>query len=430
MPDLLMYFNLIAIPLYCFRRFRKKSYLILLNPCFYLLFFSYIYLTLSSALLDSYIVYLKTLNLDYIYNFFISFSQEAIEVTTLLGNWFTLVFFLFYIFSSDQRILPSQFRPKKITYYIALLLTALVSLILLVLIIIHAPSLLSISDRGALLTYYAQELNSKYKVSILIIILQACIAVIVWRKKNFKWYIFILSAIVLDLLTKGRTISFTCIVFLYINYVFITRKTRIWIICLFVIAITSSVFLRFESFEFNFKNNVLVILADAILSRFSSVVVYDKFLHGGDLGEYFLVSSLKFLPETISRLIFGYESYRDISLGGVLADYHKSTIGFGLASNIVGESLYYGGITFAILSPIIIGSIFYSMNQGKIYRTFPGFIFFCFLMSNVQSIIRSSFYDRFLTFVYIMLTYLIWISILEGGRVIFIKVKKNYFINQ
>lgn len=431
LSDLLMYFNLIVIPLYCFRRFRKKSYLILLNPCFYLLFFSYIYLTLSSALIDSYLASLKIRNADYLYNFYVSFSQEAMEVTTLLGNWFTLVFFLFYIFSADKKILPKQFKPKKITYYIALFFTGIVSLIFLALIIVYGPTLIAMfargANRGELLSYFAPEIYDKYKVNVLIKLLLASIAVIVWRKKNFKWYIFILLPIVLELLSKGRTLSFAGVVFLYINYVFIAKKTKILIISLLILLIVGTGFVRYGNLGFDLKQYAVLIFSDAILTRFSSLMVYDRFLDAGDLGEYFLFSSLRFLPVKVVQLILGYE-YKDRVLAVILDDAYRSKLGFSLASNIVGEALYYGGITFAILSPIIMGSIFYSMNQGKIYRTFPGFIFFCFMMSSLQHIMRSAFYDKFLSLVYLMFSYLIWISILEGGRVVFIKVKKNYFI--
>ncbi len=426
MLDLLMYFNLLAIPLYCWRRFRKNSYLILLNPCFYLLIISYIYLTLSTVLVERFFTLLK--RGDYFYNFFSQFSEETIEATSLLSNWFTLVFFLFYIFSVDRKILPSRFTPKAITSQIALWFTGITSLILFTLIIVYGPSLIANSDRGESLSYFASEIFYKYKVGILSSILQASISVIVWRTKNFRWYILLLLPIVLELCSKGRTMAFSCAVFAYINYVFITRKTKIIVIFFILFAIVGSVFLRFDNFEFNLEKNTLTLLSDSTLSWFSTLIVYDNFIDSGNLGEYILISSFKIMPSLVSKLIFGYEDYRDIELASVLLESYENQLGFSLASNIVGEALYYGGIGFALLSPIIIGSIFYGMNRVKIYKTFPGFIFFCFMMSAVRRLIRSSFYDNFLILVYVMFSYLIWITILEWGRVIFTKVKKNNFI--
>ncbi|MDJ0715932.1 MAG: hypothetical protein QNJ54_17170 [Prochloraceae cyanobacterium] len=382
-------------------------------------------MTLSSALFGRLIISLKGV---YLYNFFNQFPEESIEVASLLSNWFTLVFFLFYIFSVDGKILPTRFTPKAITYKIALYFTGIISLILLTLIIVYTPSLITMSSRLESLPYFKSEILDKYKLTILITVLQACIAVIVWRTKNFRCYILLLLPVVLEMFSQGRTITFECIVFAYINYVFITRKTRIFIISLILFVIVCSVFLRFNSFEFNLERNILTILTDGIFPHITTIIIHKDLMNSGNLGEHMLISSLRILPSLVSKLLFGYEDYRDLALANIVLKSYENQVGFSLASNIVGEALYYGGIGFALLSPMIIGSIFYSMNRVKIYRTFPGFIFFCFMMSDIRRIIRSSFYDNFLTLVYLMFSYLIWITILEWGRVIFTKVKKNNFI--
>ena len=140
MSDFLLYFNLIAIPLYCFYRFKTKKYLSLLNPCVYLLIGSYFYLTLSSFLIKRYLV-------NYSYIDLFRFKPESIQNTNLLCNWFTLVFFIFYIFSVEPKNVVSRFKPKTTSYQIALGFTMLTSLILLIITVAYAPTLISLSDR-------------------------------------------------------------------------------------------------------------------------------------------------------------------------------------------------------------------------------------------------------------------------------------------
>lgn len=418
MTYLLMQFNLIAVPLYCFYRLRKNSYLTLLNPCFYLLLLSYIYLTVSSAFIRSF------LEIDIYYTNYLEtlFKANSIETTNLLCNWYTLVFFIFFVISTDYKIIVINFKPKTLSYQIALILASLTSLVLLIITIIYGPTLIATSNRGEALTIFAEEVFVKYRIGNLVMIMLGSIAVLVWRNKNFKWYLLLLIPIALELLSKGRTISLICIIFAYINYVTITQKTilsKIGLLCLGLIATG----LWRSSFDFSWSEVLYRSLAEVVFSRVTTTIVYDNFLSYGNLGDYLIESSVGFLPPFLSNLFIDtdIETYTFI-----LSDLYYSGTGFTLAGNIVSEALFYGGLTFAIISPLIIGSIFYGLHKLQIHKTFPGFIFFCFLIANLQRIMRTSFYDNFLTFVYLMTSYLVWITLIEWGRIVLVDVKSLY----
>lgn len=386
----------------------------MLNPCFYLLIGSYVYLTLSSFLLKRYLAVYSSIDL-------FRFKPESIQITNLFCNWFTLVFFVFYIFSVEPKNIISRFKPKAKTYQIAIGFTMLTSLILLIVTVAYAPTLITFTTRLDVFRFYVDEIFFKYKIALLINILLGSLAVIVWRTKNFRWYIVLLIPIILDLLAKGRTMSFVCLVFAYINYVIITKKASIFKITILLLGIIATGILR-HNFSFSWDGLVLRLFSEVILTRFTTILVYDHFMNSGDLVIYLFQSLFRLLPNSITDLLLDSEPGYIVVVGKFAASKVPGATFSGLAGNLVSEALFYGGITFAIVSPLIIGSIFYSLNRLRIYKTFPGFIFFCFLISNLLKMMRASFYDQFLIFIYLMFSYLIWITIWEGGRVVFVKI--------
>lgn len=408
--DTLGYFNLIAIPIYCFKRFKSNSYLSLMNPCFYLVLFSYLYLTFASVLLGFYIQALSQVGTW--------IDLKLMEPTKLLGNWFTLVFFIFYIFSKDYNLVILPFKPRKLTYKIAFILTFIVSIVLVTIAILYIPSLLTFSNRTV--SYeFSQEFIRKFKMKLLVNILLGCIAVLVWRTKNFKWYLPILIPIAIDLAAKGRSLTFNCIIFAYLNYIAISQKSIIFKIITVLGIVVGTVIFRLSDEARESTAYLWSVFADLFLSWITTLLVYKNFLGYGDIFSYIGNSLLSLLP---FDSLLGIEQNK-VDYVQVLAEFYqqKLNLKFGLAGNIVSESLFYGGLTFAIISPIIIGSIFYFFNRFTIYKNFPGFIFFCFLIANFRGMVRDSFYDGLLQCITLMLSGLIWLTILEYKRPVIIK---------
>ncbi len=416
MSDILLYFNLLFVPLYCIYRFKKKKCFSFLNPCFYLLISSYFYLTVSSFLLTQYLD-----NFSYIELF--RFKSASVEATNLICNWFTFVFLIFYMLSSEQKNIVSKFKPKANSYLIALIFTGIISLILAMIIVTNASTLLSFETRLESFEFYVEEILIKYKVGVLVNILLASLTVIVWRTKNFKWYLVLLLPIVLDFLAKGRTMSFFCVVYAYINYVTITQKPRITAIATILLMVILSGFFR-EEFVWSWDSLAIGTFSEVILTRFTTILTYDHFLNEGDMFPYLLQSLFSSLPESISEILVDSQLPYTLEIGEFAVAQVQNPNFSGLAGNLVSEALFYGGITFSIISPLIIGSVFYLINKLRVYKTFPGFTFFCFLIASLQQISRTSFYDQFFGTICLMFTSLIWITIFEDGRIIFKKAKK------
>lgn len=416
MSDILLYFNLIFIPIYCIRRFKKKKHFSFLNPCFYLLISSYFYLTLSSFLLTRYLE-----NFSYIELF--RFKSASIEATNLICNWFTFVFLIFYILSSEHKNTIARFKPKANSYLVALIFTGIISLLLLMIIATNASTLLSFETRLESFDFYVEEILFKYKVGILVNVLLASLTVIVWRTKNFKWYLILLIPIALDLLAKGRTLSLFCILFAYINYVTITQKPRIIAIVSVILLLILSGLFR-EEFALSWDTLAIGTFSEVILTRFTTVLTYDHFLNEGEIMPYLFQSLFSSLPNFIAELLVDIQTPYVLEIADFAVSKVQNPNFSGLAGNLASEALFYGGTTFAIISPLIIGSTFYLINKLRIYKTFPGFIFFCFLIASFQQISRTSFYDHFFGTICLMFTSLIWITFFEYGRIVFTKAKR------
>jgi hypothetical protein len=159
---------------------------------------------------------------------------------------------------------------------------------------------------------------------------------------------------------------------------------------------------------------LLYLSGELCATRLTTVITYDSFLNSSDLFSYCLSSILNVFPSFITSIIIEQpENYT-----GIIRDYyeHKLRHNTGMAGNIVSETLFYGGIPFAIITPIIIGSIFLFFNKIKIYQTLPGFIYYCLLIARLRNYFRIGFYHSFFSLITLMLTVLLWIVILEYGN--------------
>lgn len=410
LADGFLYFNLIIIPIYCCLRIIKNSFLALLNPCFYLLIFGYFYLTVSSAFLES----ANDIGFDIIS--MLKVSQETVTITNIICNWFTFVFFIFYIQSKDinKAIISSSFTPKDLTTKISMIIAILTGSLLVILILRYAPSLQEIPGRKEALEEFTKQVIEPYRLGNVITLMLASVAVLSWRNKNFIWYPLLILPIILESSSRGRTLSSQCILFAYLNYVAITRKPRLWIATPLILGfLFFAVTLRVTS-EAESQLLIASLMGEFVQTRLSTIVVYDNFLNADDLLMYFFKSFFKILPGALSNFLLGETENYVLFLE---RNYYDDALGFSVAGNIVSEALFYGGLTFAIVSPIIIGSLFLIIHKSPLNKTFPGFIFCCFLIIGLIPISRGGFYEYFVMYIYLMFSYLLWITILEYKKV-------------
>lgn len=413
--NLLTYFLLLLIPIYCAYRILRNKYIALLNPSLHLVFWAYVYLTVPVLFMKSYSLY----------NFF-NFSDQIYITTSFLCNWYVVVFWIFYMISTDHNIEVVNYRPKITTYHLALFFSFAISVFFVFLIGKFGPTLLSLSDRGSALSFFSDKIFFGYKFGIFFNVFLGSVAVILWRTRNPLWLLMFLLPISIDLLAKGRTIAWSCLFFAYLNYVFIFKKTAFKIAIPLFVGLVFGGFLRYKEYNWNQGIDKIFIdlFSDPIVNRFSTPLVYKDHFGEGNLFSYFIFSFFKILPESFTRSLFDYNNSAQVSLGHILTQDYGRKLGYSISVNIVGEALYYGGITFAIISPLLIGLIIYSLYDFRIYRNFPGFIFVCIVISGLRGTMRGTFYDTFMPAVYLMFSYLIWITILEWKSVVF-RFKNN-----
>ncbi|MDY7014866.1 MAG: hypothetical protein SVX43_14930 [Cyanobacteriota bacterium] len=422
------FLNLILVPLYCFQRFRKSNYFILFNPCFYLLIAAYLYLTIPSLLLPQYI---EWVNIDY----YSSFKSESLQITNILCNWYVLVFFLFYMQSTDWKVIPKDgYKPRNATYQIALFFVVSLLAYFCYLLARYGAFLFS-ADRIDALNFYGKNILRDYKVLSSLHVFLGGIAVIVWRTKNFRWFAVLLVPIFTEFLARGRTRSLMIVVFSYINYIANSRKTFAKPIIFLGVAYTIFIpiyraYEGFDGFKLILEDPQILLfrgLGEIFATRITTVIAYEELMYAKNLGIYLMASFLRLFPIFIYNFLLGDSiDPNQVNYTEMMQEYYNRyyDINWGLAGNIVTESLVYGGIELAAIGPLIIGGIFWFLNQSKIHETFPGFIFLCSLLSQLQRIIRSSFYDSFIILIYVMFSYLLWITLLEQGRKALTIVKK------
>jgi hypothetical protein len=107
---------------------------------------------------------------------------------------------------------------------------------------------------------------------------------------------------------------------------------------------------------------------------------------GNGAFEYFLVSLARTFPGGLMAGMLGFKEWYGhyVSL--------DANLGFGLAGNLISEALYYGGIPFAIVSPLITGGFLCLINNFKLHRNILGLLYIILICINMQNILRSFFY--------------------------------------
>lgn len=412
------WFNLIIIPLSIFNRYQKNRFLIFLNPLLYLVIFAYFYLNFSSLFLWDY-VQSRQSHITF-------YTESSIQASSLFCYWFTFVFFFFYQFSKDKKyIINTSFSPRQATYIISLVLAVLVSLFFVYLIGSNLSFLISLLfiGRGLAVELYGEQIRDKYPINPLTTMLMISTTVLVWKTRDFKWFLLLLLPSGLLIFSQARAIAFKCLIFAYINYVAITKKTGIFFIILTGLLIVGLALYRTKSEIGSWQDYIYISLGDIFESRHTTTITYRKFLEHADLGQYFFCSFINPIPLGLEQ-DFCDAKYLGSGYDDILRDFYQERlkIFYSLDGNIVSESLFYGGTVFGFISPIIIGSIFYILNQIAIYKTFPGFIYTCLLLSDLRGFMRDSFYDNFINTIVIMLFYYFWLIVLEKDRAIVTKI--------
>ena len=390
--SIIVLFNLTIIPLVVIRRIYTHVPSAFLNPLLFLVVGSYGYMTLSSAFLFEYYVP------GYNYN------EQQRAVTDIYSNFYTLVFFLAYCLSKDSKHSKITFCPLRLTTKLAFFFVAAISPIFIFLIAKNINSAITnYTNREISHLLWATDYE-KYKVGTLNNIYMAAVSVLAWRKQNPKLFLFFLIPSIFPLMFNGKGDPLKFLIFAYINIVCINKKPYFVPVGLVVMTVfCTSIFRLREDYGI-----ATILLGEFVGPRFSTDIVFYEMQGEGNIRELLTFPVYSLLPGKISSIILPqHENY--VSM---LAQ--KINIGWHIMGSPLGEVLYYSGKIMALVAPLVVAIIFFALNQMKLHRTLPGFIFLIFLGLHIHLMMREGFFQHLLTIVYLMFSYLIWITIPEG----------------
>lgn len=384
----------ILIPVTLVRRLLRNKTGALLNPLFYLMIFSYLYLLLPSF-------YIEWVVFD-LYN--IDITEHNFVVSQYMCLWYLLVFYIFYLISKDNLIIRNDTNVYKGVYQASLAVYFLIILLLLWIIATEVPHIYAArGDRGEALGIYYERVLTRYRIAIVTFVMLGVTAIIILQSKKLIYLAPLLLFCLIDYSHGGRTLTFLVFVFSYINIVLLKHKLYLkYAIPAVVAMILAGILQRYD---------MSTLLGGLYMAgaEFSNTRITTSYVIGhpevhGNIIEYFFVSVSRLLPGGIlSKLVNPTgEWYGDIVSS-------KVDIGFGLAGNLVTESVYYGGMLFGVISPLIIGGIYYSLNYFKVYKNLIGFVFVLFLCAKTQEIMRTYFYDHIFYLLGIEIFYLFFI---------------------
>ncbi|WP_439830239.1 hypothetical protein [Aeromonas caviae] len=328
---------------------------------------------------------------------------------------FFLFIFIAYFFIKDKTGLKFQYiRYNKNNELFFIFISSVIFLFSIFIIFKFASTLLSLRDDRALVyEYFANEIYIPYRVGAIVNLYSAILIILGFSERKAS-RIFVLlpffTFVILDLLQGGRSIGVRLGIVLYIIVVIRNNRFYLWEVLLAVIVvgflpalnrITESNglyawFIAFGEFIFTRSTVDYVIYYNFFGTALDAVLKYSSSFLPGIVGTYFVGDSISY-SEMISNI---------------------SGLSWGLAGNIVSESIFYFGDFYLITVPVIVltSSLFY---QNLTLTRMPFLIVTIIYISNVQNIYRTSFYEFGLVMIYLMFSYLIVFTVLLWNKKIF-----------
>lgn len=391
--ELLLLFLLFLIFNSLLRRFLKNPAGSLINPLFYLLAFSTLYLLVPLLYID---FALTVVDID--------IPVWAVKQAFGWSMWYVVIFYLFYLFSSDINCVFSGncinhklIKPLFIVYIF-------LSLVMLYIVLRYAPSVYAIkSDRGAALLLYETYVNGPFKLRILMYLHLVTIFMLFWRYKKYLYLSPCLLYLILDNSHGGRTVSFMILCFVYFLIVVKEQKTYLkYAICIVISFVFVGLLQRSTSSDLMWN----LYMSGAEFSNTYLTTLYllshPDYLLDGD--SYFFVSLSKILPGGIVDKILGFGEW----YGNQLSD--DIGLGYGLSGNIMTEALVYGGKLFCFFNPLFIGLFCFLLNRNNHRRTLFFVLYTLLFCISMQNVVRSYFWGFALYPLQFLLFFFFWLK--------------------
>lgn len=395
MTQIFLMFLVVFVPTYIVLRAVRSGAASVFNFSLYPLIFSYFYL-----LVPSLVPFVTTLDKT------LALSSDSFEIVDQLGAWSVGVFFLGYFFTKDSRLIFNNgLSLNPLTLSFARFFQFVCLAVSMLILIRHGASLYALSgDRALSYDYYAKEIIDVYKLPVLFSFSAVASTLLYLRHGTLRNLAPLLPFTVLDALQGGRGYTFAALIVFGLNYLAIhmDRFKRIMLLMMsFVLALFASAFVRRYIAVDDTSDPWVVFFGEFFFTRLTAQFTFDNLAGHGDLFTYFLVAVSKLFPQFLVAPLFSEDDL--IPYHAVVNDW--SGAGFGLAGSIMSESLYYGGVSFGILSPVVMAAIFFLMQRSQMSLRLPGYLFFVVLSSSMYLIFRTGFYTNFFSLGYVFFFY-------------------------
>jgi len=403
---------LIAEPLLILRRYiksEKNGSVIgfVLNPLLYFLVLSYLYFLVPAAFLDIYIE---------VFGF--HFLEGDIYIIRILYVYYNILFLLIFCLSSDNAIkIRHSFLSINLQIFMKIYLFFLTVLLIYVLFTEFANINMLREDRGAAFSYYTSNVHFKYKISFVninVIVLSLLLAI---NSINKNWFVYLLPyipIILLDYSHGGRAISFSVAVAFAILLTIKNNRLPIKKMIIFFSLMIFMGYLQRSGGSIEPLFSILMALGEFFSTGVTPLIVL-KHNIAFQFSELLLRIILSLLPGIVKA------AFNDVNTSYINTIEEAAGLGYGLAGNLLSEALVYGGMIFALISPIIICLILYFINKTFLKKKLIGFLFIILILCSSQNIIRFSFYESILPILY---TIAVWLFYL------FPKLSKNIIIRR
>lgn len=379
----------------------------LLNPMLYFLVFAVLYLLISNILVGfgAYQVLITGL------------PSNVDELTG--SNFYVLIYFvaLLFCYMLTVDLKGVKFSPLKYNVFnesFFLLLSLIIFLFSFYVCVKHGSTLLALrADRAFVYEYFANQVYVPYRIGVIVNVYSALLIVLIFSRRKFSRVIVLLPFLcffALDFMQGGRSIIIRLFIIIYLCFAILNNKTYLKSSLVSIIALGAlPVLNRFA--EGDGIHSLFIAFGEFIYTRVTvDYVIYHGF--NGDSLYLYLKYILTLLPGVIGNSLIGEEiNYREM-----VAD--SSGLSFGLAGNIVAESIFYFGDYYIITLVFIFITAKFFYLKSTICRL-PFVIGLIIFISNVQNIFRTSFFEFGLVIFYLMISYLFIFTMLLWRKKIY-----------
>lgn len=371
-----------------------------LNPLLYFVFFGLFYLVLSNILVSL-----------GAFNTLPTGLPENIHIQTNSSMYTTLFFIallLCYFFLKDIKGLAFISIRYKLTNEVFMNIISLVIFMMMIyILIIHSNVLISLrGDRAVVYSYFANEIYIPYKLGVVVNIYSALLVLLSLSRNKYSRLIVLLPIVpflLLEFAQGGRSIIIRLMIVIYL--ILVIKKNKLYfyhsLVCLVVL---STLFVLDRLSSSSGITTLFTIFGEFIFTRLTVdyVLFYD--FHGD-----WYVPALQYILSVFPGKLSAYVLDGEVSYRALISDY--SGLSWGLAGNIVSESLFYfgDGFIFSIIFLFLTSIVYYN---GYTIFIMPFFIMNVVYISNIQNIFRTSFFEFGLVMLYLSISYLLVFSFL------------------